>query len=58
MIGFPDGTNILKRELSASVDSVESLGADMAEKMIKDGALDILKDTENIAFKDTRPDRI
>jgi hydroxymethylbilane synthase len=58
MIGFPDGTNILKRELSASVDSVESLGADMAEKMIKDGALDILKDAENIAFKDTRPDRI
>jgi hydroxymethylbilane synthase len=58
MIGFPDGTNILKRELSADINSVESLGADMAEQMIKDGALDILKDAENIAFKDTRPDRI
>jgi hypothetical protein len=30
----------------------------MAELMINDGALDILKDAESIAFKDTRPDRI
>jgi hydroxymethylbilane synthase len=58
MIGFPDGTNILQRELSADINDSDTLGSDMAELMINDGALDILKDAESIAFKDTRPDRI
>jgi hydroxymethylbilane synthase len=58
MIGFPDGTNILKRELTTDINNVETLGKDMAELMIKDGAMDILKDAEAVAFKDTRPGRL
>ena len=58
MVGFPDGTNILKQELSASLNSVDTLGKDMAELMIKNGALDILKKAQDLAFKDERAQRL
>ena len=58
MVGFPDGTNILKQELSANLDSVDTLGKDMAELMIKNGALDILKKAQDLAFKDERAQRL
>ena len=58
MIGYPDGTNIVQKSLSASIDSSENLGKQLADEMIKDGIMNILKDAEKIAFKDEMPQRI
>ena len=58
MIGFPDGTNIMKKTISAPVDSCEDIGNKLAERMIDEGVLDILKDAEKIAFKDEMPQRL
>lgn len=58
MIGYPDGTNITQKQLSANVNDCSNLGVDLANIMIKNGILDILSKAETIAFKDTRPQRI
>jgi hydroxymethylbilane synthase len=58
MIGYPDGTNIIQKSLSKSIESSNDLGNLLAQNMIKDGILDILSKAELIAFKDTRPQRI
>lgn len=58
MIGFPDGTNILQKSLSANIEDCAHLGDDLAKLMIEDRALDILKDAEKIAFKDEMPQRL
>ena len=58
MIGFPDGTNVVQEKVVMPVEKSESLGVELAQKMIKNGALDLLKDAEKIAFKDAMPQRI
>ena len=58
MIGFPDGTNVVEEKVVMPVEKSESLGVELAQKMIKNGALDLLKDAEKIAFKDEMPQRI
>ena len=58
MLGYPDGTNIMHKELTAKVSECDTLGLELAEFMIADGALDILEKAESIAFKDEMPERI
>ena len=58
MLGYPDGTNIMHKELSTKVHEYETLGLELAEFMIADGALDILEKAEEIAFKDEMPERL
>ena len=58
MLGYPDGTNIMHKELTAKVSECDTLGLELAEFMIVDGALDILAKAESIAFKDEMPERI
>ena len=58
MIGYPDGTNIVQKSISANKNNCQNLGNDLASQMIDDGILDILSKAETIAFKDTRPQRI
>jgi hydroxymethylbilane synthase len=58
MIGYPDGTNIIKKSKSDNVNNCESLGKDLANDMIKDGILDILNKAQKIAFKDQPTQRI
>lgn len=58
MIGYPNGTNIIEKTLTVNIDEYEALGQKMADLMIKDGVLDILRDAPNLAFKDTRPERM
>ena len=58
MLGYPDGTNIIHKELTAKVDACDTLGTQLAQAMIDEGALDILKKAESIAFKDEMPERI
>ena len=58
MLGYPDGTNIMHKELSAKVDECDTLGTQLAEEMIAEGALAILEKAESIAFKDEMPERL
>jgi len=58
MLGYPDGTNIMHKELTAKVSESSTLGLELAELMIADGALDILAKAESIAFKDEMPERL
>lgn len=58
MIGYPDGTNILQKSVSAHKDSCENLGADLASDMISAGAKETLENAEKIAFKDEMPQRL
>jgi hydroxymethylbilane synthase len=58
MIGYPDGTNVMLKSLSASVVQHKTLGEELAQMMIKDGAINILKKAESIAFKEQMPQRI
>ncbi len=58
MVGYPDGTHILKKELIRDKNKADNLGKELAIKMIENGALDILKNAEKIAFKDERVQRL
>ncbi len=58
MIGFSDGTHIMQEKMVASKDTSENLGIVMAEKMIANGALELLKDAQEVAFKDEMPQRL
>ena len=58
MLGFPDGTNIMHKELTSSVQDCDLLGKQLAEAMIAEGALEILSKAEEIAFKDEMPERL
>ena len=58
MLGYPDGTNIMHKELTTKVSECDTLGIQLAELMIADGALDILEKAESIAFKDEMPERL
>ena len=58
MIGYPDGTNILHKSLISPLESSTNLGVELSALMIKEGALDILKNAEKLAFKDEMPNRL
>ena len=58
MLGYPDGTNIVHKELTSKVSECDTLGKQLADAMIAEGALDILAKAESIAFKDEMPERL
>lgn len=58
MLGYPNGTNIMHHELTSSLAECDTLGLQLAEEMIADGAIDILEKAEEIAFKDEMPERL
>jgi len=58
MIGYADGTHILHKSLTKELNECTNLGFELAEKMITDGALDILENAEKLAFKDEMPQRL
>lgn len=58
MIGYPDGTNIVKKSLTKNIAQYETLGNEMAKLMKADGVEEILHNAEALAFKDERPERI
>jgi hydroxymethylbilane synthase len=58
MIGYPDGTNIMRKTLSALISNCDKLGSTLANDFILDGAMEILQDAEKIAFKDEMPQRL
>ena len=58
MLGFPDGTNVMQEKVVVKVAESKNIGLELAQKMIKNGALELLKDAEKIAFKDEMPQRL
>jgi len=58
LIGLVDGSKILSHSLESNINNFETLGKELANLMIKDGALELLKEAEENAFKEYRPDRI
>ncbi|WP_457746198.1 hydroxymethylbilane synthase [Sulfurimonas sp.] len=58
MLGFPDGTNVMQERVSVKISDTKDLGSTLAQKMIDQGALELLKDAEKIAFKDEMPQRL
>jgi hydroxymethylbilane synthase len=58
MLGFPDGTRILEETLSAPIAEATDLGERLADAVIARGAVDLLKEAEEVAFKDEMPERI
>ncbi len=58
LIGLVDGSKILEESKSAPVNEACNLGVELADSMIAQGALDLLKEAEESAFKEYRPDRI
>jgi hydroxymethylbilane synthase len=48
----------MHRELTSKVSECDTLGLQLAEEMIADGAIDILEKAESIAFKDEMPERL
>ncbi|HEY9128934.1 MAG TPA: hydroxymethylbilane synthase [Sulfurovum sp.] len=58
MLGYPDGTNIMHKELTSKVSECDALGEELAQMMIQEGALVILEKAESIAFKDEMPERL
>ncbi len=58
MLGYPDGTHIMEKVLTASVANSDDLGLQLADMMISEGALEILSKAEELAFKDEMPQRL
>ena len=58
MIGYPDGTHIMHKTASALASECTTLGAELAQKFINEGAMDILEKAEKIAFKEEMPQRL
>ena len=58
MIGFSNGTNIMSRRVVKNITESENLGVEVAQDMIGNGALKLLEDAQDVAFKDERPQRL
>ena len=58
MLGYPDGTNIMEKKVTKNISACANMGVEMAEDMIKNGALELLKDAQKVAFKDEMPQRL
>jgi len=58
MIGFSDGTHVMEEKLCVTQEESRHIGITMAEKMIQNGALELLKEAEKVAFKDEMPQRL
>jgi len=58
MIGFSDGTHIMQEKICVVKQNSKGIGLEMAQKMIDNGALALLKEAEKVAFKDEMPQRI
>ena len=58
MLGFPNGTNVMEEKVVRHVSECENLGSELADTMIDNGALELLKRAEETAFKDEMPQRL
>ena len=52
VIGLPDGSELLKEKIFGSVQNYKELGSCLADSMIEQGARELLKRAEEMAFKE------
>ncbi len=52
VVGLPDGSELLKDKIFGSVQNYHELGSALAESMIEQGAKELLKRAEEMAFKE------
>lgn len=58
MLGFPDGSNVMQEKVVKDVKECDTLGLELAQRMIDNGALELLKKAETLALKDEMPQRL
>jgi len=58
MLGFADGTHIMQENVVVNAAEAKDLGANIAQKMIDEGALELLDEAQKAAFKDEMPQRL
>ena len=58
MLGFANGTNVLQEKVVAKLMDVANLGTTLAQEMISKGALKLLENAQEMAFKDEMPQRL
>jgi hydroxymethylbilane synthase len=51
ILGYPNGTNMIQKNVTIKKSDYTSIGKELAEQMIKDGAKEILSEAEKLAFK-------
>ena len=44
LVGYPDGSKVVKNKISGAVEQGEKLGSDLGERLLQQGALEILAD--------------
>ncbi len=52
IVGLPDGTELIKEKFVASRNDYKAIGKELADRMIEEGAIKLLKRAEEIALKD------
>jgi len=48
----------MQEKMTKNISESKTMGLDMADMMIKNGALELLKEAEKVAFKDEMPQRL
>lgn len=56
-VGLPDGSKMLEDEITVDKLKASNIGLEMAKDMISKGAAELLKQAEDMAFKDERCER-
>ena len=58
MLGFADGTNVMQENIIVATQDATGIGGRVAQKMIENGALELLEKAQKTAFKDEMPQRL
>jgi hydroxymethylbilane synthase len=58
LLGYPDASKLMSKEVKTIRHEAKELGKKVAQEMIEQGALELLKEAEENAFKDEMPERI
>ena len=58
MLGYSDGSKTLYKEKNIPLDNTKGVGEALANEMIEEGALELLREAEELAFKEECAERL